>query len=475
MATTIEERGGNTMAVKLTSAAVEKYKPSKARREIADTTTGLHLVIQPSGTKSWALRFRRPDGRPAKLTLGSAVTGEGETSDEPVLAAPLTLGQARELANRIHRERARGVDVIAKYAADKSRQKVAAAEASANTFASACIEFARFHRTRWGTRPRRWKDDSRLLGLRWPPGDPETVEPIVAPGSLVDTWGERPVSEIDGHDVIGAIDSAVRHGIGGMQRANDGSSNVRGRKVHAALSGLFRFLQRRRRIVVNPCAGVWRPGPPPSRDRVLSDDEIRVFWRGCEQLDAPYKQMFRFLLLTGCRRDEVARIRHSEIVGDMLVLPGERVKNHIAHQVPLTTLALEQFASLPVIEGRDLVFGIGRRGGTPGDFSRAKVWLDQEMSTLAEAEGRNITPWRTHDLRRSCASGMQRLGIRHEVIERTLNHVSGSFAGVSGTYQRDELMPERAEALQRWSDHIAGLLADKTNVTPLKRRGVEHA
>jgi integrase len=468
------------MAVKLTSAAVEKYKPSKARREIADTTTGLHLVVQVSGTKSWALRFRRPDGRPAKLTLGSVVTGEGETTDAPILGGPLTLMQARELANQLHRQRARGVDVVAQYAAERSRMKVATAEASANTFGAAAIEFFRFHKTKWGTRPRRWRDDARLLGLRWAPdADLEAVddagkfkhEPEITKGSIVDQWRDRPINEIDGHDVIGVVDLASRHGIPGLDRANNGTSAARGRKMHAALSTVFRFLQSRRRIAVNPASGIWRPGPPQARDRKLSDAEIAIFWKATEELQPPYGAMFRFLLLSGCRRDEVARIRRDEIADGVLTLPAERTKNHLAHQVPLTPLMIEQLDSLPIIEGRDMIFAVGRRGGTPGDFSRAKLVLDAAMAKLAKAEGRTIPPWRTHDLRRSFASGLQGLGVRHEIVERCINHISGAFGGVAGTYQRAELLPERRDALERWSDHISGLISDQSNVMPLKRRG----
>jgi integrase len=460
------------MATKLTTAAVLKYTPHETRREIADTTAGLHLIIQPkpSGTKSWALRFRRPDGRPAKLTLGSLDTSDRENAEEPVLGAPLTLGQARELANRIHRERARGVDVVARYQAEQSRKRTAAAAAAANTFAKAVHDYSIHHTTKWGQRPRRWRDDARLLGLRWARGsDPQTVEPEVIKGSLVDSWGDRPVTGIDAEDIVTAVDDAIRNGIPGLRRANEGMSTPRGRKMHAALSGVFRWLKRRRRVAVNPCAGVWRPGPPQDRNRKLTDDEIRVFWHACEKLDAPYKQLFRLLLLTGCRREEAARIRHDEIVDDMVWLPAERTKNHIAHDVPLSALAREQFEGLPRIEGRDMIFAVGPRAGAPGDFSRAKKKLDEEMTKLAE---RTINPWRLHDLRRTCASGLQQLGVRHEVIEKALNHVSGAYAGVAGIYQRAELLPERREALQRWSDHIAGLLTDRSNVvTALKRRG----
>jgi integrase len=457
--------------VKLTAAAIERFKPGTTRREIPDTTSGLRLIIQPSGSRSFAVRFRRPDGRPAKLTLGPAVT-DRETTDEPVLGAPLTLWQARQLASHLHRERARGTDVIAKYAADRSRARLAAVEEAASTFGAAAKEFFIHHRTKWGTRPRRWRDDARTIGLRFPPGsDPETAEPEVIKGGLVDTWGTRPISGIDAHDVIAAVDDASRNGIPGLERANEGTSGPRGRKVHAALSTLFRFLQRRRRIAANPAAGVWRPGPPPARDRILNDGEIAIFWRACAQLDAPYGQLFRLLLLSGTRRDELTRLRRDEIVEDRIVLPSERTKNHIRHDVYITPLMREQFDSLPPIE-RKLVFAVGRRVGVPGDFSRAKVTLDEAMAKLAAEEGRpSIPAWRIHDLRRSCASGLQALGVRHEVIEKTLNHVSGAYAGVAGTYQRAELWPERVEALERWSAHIAGLVTERGSVTPLKRRG----
>src|SRR5262245_35821003 len=97
----------------LTAAAVAKYvaHPSR-RREIPDNKgPGLYLVVQPkpSGAKSWALRFRRLDGRPAKLTLGRVDLSDGETADEPTLGGALTLRQARELANQIDRKRARGI------------------------------------------------------------------------------------------------------------------------------------------------------------------------------------------------------------------------------------------------------------------------------------------------------------------------------------------------------------------------------
>ena len=138
------------MAKGLTTAAVLKYGAETKRLEIPDSTTGLHLIVQISGSKSWALRFRRPDGRPAKLTLGPVDLTGREAADGPVLGAPLTLGQARELANRINRERARGLDVIEFYKAENSRKRTAAAAEAANAFAGASRDYFIHHRTKWG-------------------------------------------------------------------------------------------------------------------------------------------------------------------------------------------------------------------------------------------------------------------------------------------------------------------------------------
>ena len=124
------------------------------------------------------------------------------------------------------------------------------------------------------------------------------------------------------------------------------------------------------------------------------------------------------------------RSRLGEIDGQgVLTIPGTRTKNHLEHKVPLPQLALDLISGLPPRTGRpkrehDLVFG-NDRNEPPGDFSRVKAALDAEMKRLADQEGRTVAPWRTHDLRRSCASGMQALGIRHEIIEKALNHISG--------------------------------------------------
>ena len=451
----------------LTVAAILKYKPQKARREIADSRAkGLYLVIQPSGKKTWAVRLRRPDGRPAKLTLGPVDAPDIETSDDPVHGAALTLGQARELAAKIDRERNRGVDVVEQRKAEELRKNTAAADRATNTFAAAVREFFIDYRTaKRQTRPRRWRDDAALLGLRYPPGcsDPAKVEPGIIKGGLTEVWATKPVAEIDDHDVHTVVTEARKHG-----------SNGRARKMHGALSVLFGWLKRQRRITTNPMRELERPRPPASRERRLSDVEIVTFWKATDAVGGTFGAMFKMLLVTGCRLREVAGMRRAELSkGDATwTIPGSRTKNHNALSLPLPKLALDVIASVPVIESKaGLVFTTN--GKTPvSGFGKAKLQLDAAMVKVAAKA--IDEPWRIHDLRRTFASGLAALGVPLPVTEKLLNHTSGSFGGVVGVYQRHEYATEKAEALQRWVAHVEGLVADKpSNVSKLsdnKRR-----
>src|SRR3954465_7631858 len=99
------------MGKKLTPAAVEKLKAGDTRREVPDAgAPGLRLVIQPTGAKSWAMRFRGTDGKHVKMTLGPLDLSGGE-SGQPVRGRPLTLAGARRLAAEVMHSRASGETV----------------------------------------------------------------------------------------------------------------------------------------------------------------------------------------------------------------------------------------------------------------------------------------------------------------------------------------------------------------------------
>jgi hypothetical protein len=248
--------------MKLTAAVVEKTRAAAERREVADDlSVGLRLVIQPSAAKSWAMRFRRPNGKPAKLTLGNVNLGKA-ASGEPVIGGPLTLAEARALCAEINRQRASGRDVVSEIKAVKQQQRRANA-GQTDTFAEVAQAFIEKHKVKkTGERPRGWRDVAKMLGLAY---QKEGGEPTPVKNGLAERWADRPIGEIDGHDVHEVIAEAVRDGVPGIEPKNEEASDNRGRKMGDALGSLFKWAMRNRRIAmkVNPMIGAYRPGPPP--------------------------------------------------------------------------------------------------------------------------------------------------------------------------------------------------------------------
>ena len=203
----------------------------------------------------------------------------------------------------------------------------------------------------------------------------------------------------------------------------------------------------------NPVDGSYRPADPTPRDHVLTDAELVAIWNACG--DDDHGRIVRLLILLGSRRQEIGGMRRSEFNLDAgaWTLPAERSKNHRPHTIALPAPALTIINSVPQQAGRDPLFGDRANGFT--NWGKGKAELDARL-------GDAVAPWQARDLRRSCASGMQRLGVRVEVIERALNHFSGSFRGIVGVYQRDPMIDETRAALARWSEHVAALTEGRT-------------
>jgi integrase len=459
----------------LTAPAADKLKPSNKLRWIRDaSSTSLYLVIAPRqqdgkkrqdsdnnkrkrerNPKSWMMRFRDGTGRPRKMVLGPYDSSGHELKDTPEIGQPLSLAAARALAAEIHRRRMRGEDVVGEHKARKIRRRTEAAKKSALAFGACVIEFFRDYKTRrWHTRPRRWHQDARTLGLSWPrDADPAKVEPEIIRGGLAEAWAAKPVAEIDEADVLAIVDAARKAGIPGLDQRNGGASEARGRRMHAALSVFFRWLQTKRRVLRNICRDVSHSSAPPARTRVLTADELRWAWHACDA-EPLYGPVVKLLICTGQRLNECAALRKTELTDDkaLWTIPASRAKNHREHIVPLTMLVRAQ---IPPASG-DLVFSTTGTTAVSG-WGRLKRRIDRRMAELARQErGAKVAipPWRFHDLRRVAVTGMGELGIRGEVIERVINHQSGTRAGVAGTYNLAEMLPERRDALESWSRYV---------------------
>jgi integrase len=160
----------------------------------------------------------------------------------------------------------------------------------------------------------------------------------------------------------------------------------------------------------------------------------------------------QLLIVTGQRESEVAKMRweHLDLEREEWRLPAELTKTGRGHVVPLSPLALEILGSM---EHKDAGFVFpsqrpGSKNAVTG-FSKIKRRLDKQS---------RVTGWRYHDLRRTLATGMQRLGVRLEVTEAVLNHVSGSRAGIVGVYQRHEYGPEKRQALDAWGREVERII-----------------
>jgi len=197
-----------------------------------------------------------------------------------------------------------------------------------------------------------------------------------------------------------------------------------------------------------------------SRDRVLSDEEIRIIWNACNE-DAAGR-VTKLLLLTGCRRDEIGALRWSEIEAGVLTIPGTRTKNGRGLVLGLPAVAIELLAALAKQNGGDFVFGRG--GDTPfSGWSAAKLRLD---ARIVITNGKPLAPWTLHDLRRTMRSGLGMLGIPPHVAELAINHVKG---GVEAIYDRYRYQREIAAALALWSEHVLAVVDGReSNVIALQ-------
>jgi integrase len=354
----------------------------------------------------------------------------------------MTLASARSMAAEINRKRASGEDVVAA----KHREEIQREILDSKTFDKAAIDFVEQHVI---PNTRRWQSQARLLGLRPKADGSEGLEFI--PKGLASRWSTKAVAEIDGDDIFAFIDEVREKGVSGIERRNKKPSEPRARTMFATLSKMFAWLLERRRVKHNPCVGVHKPKAPKARERVLTDAEIVKFWLACDDLTQPFGHALKLLLLTGSRLDEVTRMARSELNDDGTVwtIPGERTKNHRTHVVPLSTVAREVLAN--VGGAFQFVFTTQRtRNQAPiSGWSKIKEQIDAKMGT---------PPWRIHDLRRTCATGMAEIGIPPHIIESVLNHVSGAKAGVAGTYNRSVYSTEKKAALERWAVHINHLV-----------------
>lgn len=264
-------------------------------------------------------------------------------------------------------------------------------------------------------------------------------------------WGERKLIDIRRGDVRELLDGL------------EGSIPNR---ILATVRPVFKFALARDWIDINPTDGVERPKPDAPRDRVLDMNELARIWNASARLGYPFTDYVRVLMLTGQRRTEVASMRWDDVdlEAKTWVLDSGNTKSNRAHLVPLSASVVEILESVPRF-GK-FAFTSGGETHVSG-YAKMKARLD---TFIAADGGEPMKPWRLHDLRRSVATHLVRLGVLEEVVGKVLNHASQGVTAKVYALHRYE--PEKRSALDRWAaelDHaVNGERSD--NVVRMERR-----
>jgi len=415
---------------RINKSSVDATKPGTAEFLLwDDKIAGFGLKVTPKGVKTYLFQYRLGGraGKTRRVTIGKhgALTPDAARKEAERLAVLVSLGVDPQQQKQ-----------------DNARKAVDLAfKGYATRFVDDCLK------VRW---ERSHKDGEALLRLY-----------------AIPALGNKPLHEINRADIRAVL---------GKAKGKVATS----RNLFAVLRRLFRWAVSQGDLDVSPITGMEPPPLPVKRDRVLSDTELKLAWQASHELGYPFGPFVRLLIVTGQRLEEVSALEWHELekAKATWTLPADRAKNGNASIVPLSKLAVKELDALAKRAKRK--DGWPRKGfvfSTTGEtsisgHSRAKTRLDREMSKLKEKDAPAVPHWRYHDLRRTLATGMQRLGVRFEVTEAILNHVSGSKSGVAGVYQLHDWGPEKRAALQAWSDHLDSLLNDKdtSNVVTLAER-----
>jgi integrase len=240
------------------------------------------------------------------------------------------------------------------------------------------------------------------------------------------------------------------------------SGAVAAANARSVLNALYVWALANGLAQTNPVVGTARPKTPPARNRVLTDPELVEVWRAGG--DDAFGRVVKLLMLLGQRRSEVGGMAWSELDLEhgTWTIPARRSKNHRAHTLPLSSLALRIITGVPRVVGRDTLFGDRADSGLTG-WARPKAALDARL-------GDSVMPWTLHDLRRTLATRLCDLATAPHVVEQILNHQSGHRAGVVGIYNRSSYANEVRAALALWSDHVRTLVeGGERKVVPMRQ------
>ena len=368
--------------------------------------SGLGLRVSSTGRKTWFVMYR-VGGRLRRLTM--------ETYPD------LSLADARSKATQARQSVAQGEDPALQ------KQSARIAPTVSDLAAQYVEKHAKPHK-------RSWRDDERLLNRE-----------------VLPHWGRRRAFDIKRRDVIMLLDGIVERG-----------SPIQANRVLALVRMMFNWAIGRDLLEHNPCYQVKAPTKEHQRDRVLNEEEIRLVWGACSQLDFVMDAYYKIRLLTAQRGGEVRTMRwgNVDLAAGWWTIPAEIAKNGLAHRVPLSEPALDILRHLrAVTDDTPWVFPSPRNQG------QHVVNVRKPSLRIRALSGVDFIP---HDLRRTAASHMTGLGIPRLTVAKILNHAE---SGVTKVYDRHSYDAEKREALEVWGRKVMELVTSQTDkVIPLGHR-----
>lgn len=421
--------------IKITKSSVDAAQPKDCDTVFwDDRLVGFGLKVTPTGRKVFIYRYRAAlshKPHPTTFTIGryGNVTAEAARKFAETLAGKVAEGRDPQTEQKLARKAA----------------KEAASSNEELAFDRKAAQWLEHYEHEKGRRP------SSVSQAR-----------LVVKHYLSPKFKDHPLTDIGRTEIQSILDS-----ISPNKKATK-------RSVFAYASVFFSWAVARGDIPRNPLTEMVKPEPTLARDRVLSDEELFEVWKASANLPAVFGSFYRLLILTGQRREEVATLRWQDLdrPTKTWLIPRERAKNGVAHVVPLSASALTELDLLASNSEKWPQSGyvLTTKGKSPiSGFSKAKRTLDLN---IAKERGAPLPEWRIHDLRRTLATGLQRLGVRFEVTEAVLNHVSGAKSGVAGIYQRHDWASEKRNALDAWAKLLQDIKAKNypSNVVPMMGR-----
>jgi len=428
----------------LTNLFVEKVKPTKGRRvEFFDASfRGLALRVSESGHKSWVL-FYRAYGKQHRYTWSNRELMKPEAARK---AAAVILQKVQD-----------GIDPMLEKRTLRDQPLPAF-----DTFEALLRDYLEHHARR-NMKESTYSETRRSL-----------ERDVLDRGK----WKNLPLVSITKRHVMHLVDQIAATG-----------AEVHANRIHSRLRALFNWAVAKDRMAFSPMQGLKPPAQETERDRVLSDDEIRWFWQACNEVGWPFGPIGRLLLLTAQRRTEVGDMDWSEInlAKRSWTIPSARTKNGLSHEVHLSDGALHVLQQLPKPH-RGRVFSVTGDTSVSG-YSRAKDRIAASMIALRRRElglpedddsyrrvlhlpkskplPVEILHWTLHDLRRTATTKMaEELKIAPHVVDKILNHSSGTIRGIAKIYNRAQYTDERRFALADWWDRIEALVGGAPAVAP---------